>query len=1065
MPESTPQFRPFDLAGPLPSSLTVVEASAGTGKTWTIAALAVRYLAEGKVTAPRLLAITFTRLASNDLRSRLYQRLIDTTAALAARHDGSADTASDPLVDVLADGSDDVVATRLERLQQAIGDFDAATIATIHEFCRRASDWLGALLGPAIDCGDEAAAATAIAGQVVADMTLRRLLSGADDLTADDCVSLGRAALKAQDLAVEPPDTPASSFALAVRDEYARRKAAAGVGDYDDLAWRLDLSIAGPSGQAIVDSLQERYQVVLVDEFQDTDPVQWSILRQAFGNGRPMVLVGDPKQSIYGFRGADVYAYLDAVRHADARYTLTDNHRSDDAVVRGVNTVFDGTDFGQVGAEIPMRESSAHQVESRLRHGLCSGVEIRSATLPKTPPWKAVSADLVAWVVQALSTRPQLQEADGRWRNLRASDIAVLVGTNRDGESVSEALRQAGVPAVFSGVASIFASPAADEWITLMDALASPRPDTLRRAMAGQLIGLTLGEMARAGDATAQWAATMREWARAVRPAAILDQLNAVANLSVRLLGQAGGERLLTDVRHLGELLAREAGSVGKPASLAVWLRSRHRLAVESGGGDRTRRLETDRPAISVMTVHAAKGLEFPVVLVPQAADAARPTWGSPGFPLTVRREGRRVIDTSRGGPGQRQRWQAWADESAAEDKRRLYVALTRASSLAVAWVNDRPSTLAQLAAHWTSPPSDVRLTDVTELPSLPPAQPVSPPPALAVNTMARGIDDTWVRTSYSGLTADLHDAVSTAPGQTAWDEAETSNEIAEKAPTSDGDALSPMDGLPAGAGFGTIVHAVLEACDPASPTLHDDLSRAATRLRERSTLPDLDAEHLADALVQMLNTPLGPLADGWSLAELGAGRRLTELGFELPLGDGTGRLGRVADLASLFARPDLVPPDDPLAGYGKALGASPAALTQLHGFLTGSVDNIVELPAVDGAPPRVFLIDYKTNRLGSPDADPVSAYTKPAMAAAMIDANYPLQALLYAVALRRYLAWRRPGVDFDTQWAGVGYLFVRGMAGPSTPLSGGMPCGVFGWRPSVALVEAADAVLRGEVR
>jgi len=705
-----------------------------------------------------------------------------------------------------------------------------------------------------------------------------------------------------------------------------------------------------------------------------------------------------------------------------------------------------------------MRTSSARHVEPRLRGSLTAGFEIRRASLAKLTPWQAVPADLVAWVASALADPPELKDAGG-WRQLAASDIAVLVGTNRDGESISQALRENGVPAVFSGVSSIFASPAVDEWVTLLDALASPRPDTLRRAMAGQLIGLTLRELAQDDDLTGMWAATMRDWSHSVRPAAIIDRLDATADLSVRLVNQPGGERLLTDVRHLAELLAQEAGEAGNPAQLAVWLQTKHRLAIQSGGGDRSRRLETDHPTVSVMTVHAAKGLEFPVVLVPAAADAPRHLWGSPGYPLAVRRDGHRVIDTSTGGPGQKARWQAWADESAADDRRRLYVALTRASSLTIAWVNDRSSTLSQLIAQWPQPPDAVRLVDVTRLPPKAATPIATAPPALAVNTMTRTVDNTWVRTSYSGLTADLHGAVSGAPEAT-WDEVDGGDEEPERAP--DDAVLSPMDGLPAGAGFGTIVHAVFEACDPASATLHDDLIEAATRLRERSTLPDLDTSHLADALVQVLNTPLGPLADGLSLADLGSQRRLTELGFELPLGDVSGAAGQVADLAALFRNPDMVPLDDPLHRYGAALADSAAAERYLHGFLTGSIDNIVELPSNAG-PPRVFLIDYKTNRLGPAVGDPVSAYSRPAMAAAMIEAHYPLQALLYAVALRRYLAWRRPDVSFDDQWAGAGYLFVRGMAGPSTPVSDGMPCGVFGWRPSAAMIEAADAVLRGD--
>ena len=1047
----------FDLAGPLPTGLTVLEASAGTGKTWAISALAVRYLADGVVTAPRLLAITFTHKASADLRSRLYQRLISATDQLENRLAGRAGGGDDPLVDILATGAADLAVARLDRLRQAIGDFDAATVATIHEFCRRAGDWLGPLLGEAVSQTDDDAA-SAVGDQTIADATLEYLLGGQHDLTAANCTALARSVIEHPELAVEPPSGAASRFALGVRAEYDRRKAAAGIDDYADLALKLVRAIDGPNGAAVTTALADRYHVVLVDEFQDTDPVQWSILRRAFGAGH-LVLVGDPKQSIYGFREADTYAYLDAVANADAAFTLPVNHRSDESVVLGVNELFAGADFGQADASIPMRPSAASHTAPRLRSPddwLRPGLEIRRvAGAPGPWLYDAIDADLVDWVVKALAAKPQLQD-DGHWRALQASDIAVLASTNRRGGAINEALRASGVPAVFSGVASVFASEAADEWLTLLEALANPRPDTLRRAMFGRLIGLPLTRLADPDDeAPARWAALLREW-RGAGPATILGRLEQQAGLSPRLLRQPDGERLLTDVRHLAELLARQSQSDGSPAGLVVWLRGQRRRAVESGSGDRTRRLETDRPAVNVMTVHSAKGLEFPIVLVPAAADAARHTWASPDYPMIVRQGRQRVIDTRTGGPGQRQRGQAWSDESAAEDRRRLYVALTRASSLAVAWVGDRQATLTQLMATWKGPsPAHVRQTMAGSPSHLAMELPPPPPPA-ATGAFSRTIDGLWVRTSYSGLTADLHGAVPAG----GWDEA--GDEEAEPAAPDQTGALSPMDGLPAGAAFGTIVHAVLEACDPASPTLRDDLTMAGDRLREHSVLPGLDTAHLADALAQVLHTPLGPLADGLSLADLGARRRLTELNFELPLGgpDAAGSR-RVADLAALFSQPELVP-DDPMAGgglhdYGALLMATPAADRHLRGFLTGSIDNIVELPDH-----RVFLIDYKTNRLGSPDADPVAAYSRPAMTAAMKNAHYPLQALLYAVALRRYLAWRRPDTAFDEQWAGIGYLFIRGMAGPDTPLSGGSPCGVYSWRPAVGLIEAADAVLRG---
>ena len=1025
----------FDLHH-LPSGLTVLEASAGTGKTSVMASLAVRYLADGVVTAPHLLAITFTHLASADLRSRLYTRLLQAADALSSMIDGHP-VAPDKLWDILAEGGSDAMTARLARLQTAINDFDAATVATIHEFCRRAADWLGPLL-PGTTPNQDDDAAAAIGAQVIADSTLSRQLADVC-LSVDDCHALGRAALDHPDLPVEPAGT-AADFVTAVRAEYDRRKQVAGVNDYSDLARRLNAALLGPGGALVAESLAERYHVVLVDEFQDTDPVQWSILRRAFAGRRPLVLVGDPKQSIYGFRGADVFAYLEAVSQAEATHTLPVNYRSDEAVVAGINALFEAADFGVPGGSIPMRASAPARTGSRLQ-GLDPGLEVRRIA-PGRPQREAIDHDIVAWVVHALGERVQIERP--HWRTLRADDIAVLVSSNRHGDGLSQALQQAGVPAVFSGVASVFASVAAEQWLVLLDTLANPHPRSLPAAMSGQLIGLSLAELAEAGsERTVFWAAVLRQWSGGVAPGAILDQLEATADLSPRLLGRPGGERLLTDVRHLAELLAGRGDS--DPAGLAAWLRAQRRRAV----GDRTRRLETDRPAVTVMTVHAAKGLEFPVALVPASADAPRQTW-TPDYPMVVRRAGRRVLDAAGGGPGSVDRLRLWAEEQAAEDRRRLYVALTRASSLAVAWLGDRQAALAQLLEQHATLSPAIRVVDVRPVSPLLGRESGAPPPLMGINTFEASIDADWTRTSYSGLTADLHGAFQDS------DEADLTGD--EVVPNGQG-PVSPMDGLPVGAAFGSVVHAVLEVCDPASPTLRSDLVTAASRLCRSSSLPDLDVEHLSDALVAMLNTPLGSWAGDVTLASLGSARRLAELSFELPLGSGPDSFP-VAALARLFGDPRLVPPDDLLAGYGDQLLASTAAPRQLRGFLTGSIDAIHEL--ADG---RLVLFDYKTNRLGPPEGpDPLSGYGRAAMARAMMAANYPLQALLYAVALRRYLAWRRPSAEFDDQWAGVAYLFVRGMAGAGTPLNDGLPTGVYAWRPSPELIQAADGVLAGGV-
>ena len=1053
----TQDMRPFDLGGPLPTGLTVIEASAGTGKTWAIAALTVRYLAEGLVTAPHLLAVTFTHLASADLRSRLYQRLVEVAEGVAKQLAGQA-TPTDQLTLLIGDGPAEAVRDRLARLQAAIADFDGATVATIHEFCRRTTDWLGPLTGtPPTRIDDEACAE--LAEQTVADVTLARLLGGATNPNAETCRTLGRAALFNPELPIVPGDDEAGRFAEACRQEYAKRKAAQGISDFPDLALRLDAALHDPrTGSAVAQALADRYHVILVDEFQDTDPVQWSILRAAFADSRPLVLVGDPKQSIYGFRGADVYAYLEAVTHAADTFTLPINYRSDRLVVEAVNHVFAGVDFGQTLAPIPMRTSTAEHTTPRLtiESAALSGLQIRRLPGSNFDQRMGVPKDLVSWVADTLARRPRLQGPDGRWRPLRADDIAVLVSSNKFGQSLSSSLHDAGVPAVFSGVASVFASAAADEWLLLLDALAHPRPATLRRAMAGRLVGLSLAQLADAtGEATALWSARLREWSgRRLAPAAVLDRLTALTELPARLLSLPDGERLLTDVSHLSELLSSQARFQDDPADLHVWLRTQRDRATRSGSGDRTRRLETDRPAVSVLTIHAAKGLEFPVVLVPAAADAARHTWGSPDYPMLWRQDGHRVLDTRLGGFGQETRRRAWAEEAAAEDRRRLYVALTRASMLTVAWLGDRQATLTQLVGGWTpdKAPEGVELVAVKAPSEKSPAAVPPHLPILDINVFGRQIDAEWVRSSYSGLTAGLHDAV------TAVDLDEPDDAMPVPLVANQSGQLSPMDGLPAGTAFGTVVHGVLEACDPASPNLPAELAAAVTRLRASSTLPDLDAGSLASALQLVLTTPLGPLAAGATLADIPVGRRQTELNFEMPMGQRSAAITHCDALATLFDDQRFVPTGDPLAGYGAELNRTAAADRALRGFLTGSIDLVAQLP--NG---QVLLADYKTNKLGRYDQpNLVTNYDQAAMAAAMRANHYPLQALLYAVALRRYLNWRRPQVPFDAQWAGVAYLFVRGMAGPQTPLSGDTACGVFAWRPSVAMIEQADAILSG---
>ena len=267
------------------------------------------------------------------------------------------------------------------------------------------------------------------------------------------------------------------------------------------------------------------------------------------------------------------------------------------------------------------------------------------------------------------------------------------------------------------------------------------------------------------------------------------------------------------------------------------------------------------------------------------------------------------------------------------------------------------------------------------------------------------------------------------------------------------------MASLPGGAAFGTLVHSVYEGLDARGATWRDDLRAEVGQALRRWPLAGVDADALAVAMAPTLETPLGPLAAGTTLRSFGPADRLTEFDFEFALDAPEATL---ADVAVLLA--EHTAPDDALADYPARLSGPTLTEQRLHGFLTGSIDAVLRLP--DGGH---LIVDYKTNRLDARGLDPqaltVGHYTRAAMADAMMASHYPLQALLYSVALHRYLRLRQPGYDPGRHLSGSAYLFVRGMAGEQTPVIDGHPTGVFSWRPAPALVVAVSKLLAGGER
>ncbi|HWE54251.1 MAG TPA: UvrD-helicase domain-containing protein [Acidimicrobiales bacterium] len=1158
---------PFDPSGPLPGpGITVIEASAGTGKTYTLTTLVLRFVADG-VPLSSLLAVTFTKMATGELRDRVRSRLVEAHTQLAAVLAGDPGAAAgDEVVADLAVGPADLVELRHQRLADALADFDAATIATTHGFCQLVLHGLGT-------AGDTVPGVTLLEDpaelieEVVDDLYLRRNLVHPDEqppFRLDVARRAAAEAIRNPDTKLVPPpgDDPCgllTRLAGRARTEVGRRLVEENLLTYDHLLYRLAGTLEDPErGPIACRRLGDRYRIVLVDEFQDTDPVQWTVLRQAFtGEHTRLILIGDPKQAVYAFRGADVHAYLDAAASADAYLTLETNWRADQPLLDAIEALMDPLQFGHDeivfrsvkapvgrrdpglragGADAPMRWRLVDDAERSL-----SMTTKRLLAKPQLRDW--VAEDVAGDIRRLLDSDASVREG-GRWRPVVPRDVAVLTRTNAQALAVRDALRAAGVPSVVAGLDTVFGSDAADHWLRLLDGLQEPSSRSRAAAVAlGPWIGLTTVEAATASEG--RWEDVhdrLRRWASVLAGrgiAAVYRLVTVEQGLPGRLLGVEGGERLLTDLGHLAQLLHAEAaaGRLGAP-SLRSWLAERIRTAGEeqAESEDRSRRLDSDAEAVQVLTVHRAKGLEFPVVYCPYLWDGGLPDRGAgPVVFHDADDDLARTLDVGcpvPSGPA-RDRYQDHAavarSERRGEDLRLLYVALTRARHQVVVWwartqdskhsplgrllVGRDPGTGAVRDSRGGEPGArqirgalevvasrrpgcmSIEVAERYRATGRPAAVDRAGRPGLEVAAFDRSLDQRWRRASYTSITAGVHggptaglvgsepetNALADEPAEehpsdarppagslpagagagagagAAADESESAGgQASSGGPEPAGRPLVPAErpllaAVPGGAAVGTFVHRVLEQTDFAAVDLAHELATtiAAVARTDGHAVP---GPELGAGLEAFVRTPLGPLLPGVTLADVGRPDRLDELGFELPVAGGENPLGAVttADLAAVIRR-HLIG-SAVLAGYPDRL-EDPLLETTLRGYLTGSLDLVFRQRGQDGEP-RWYLADYKTNWLAPSGVELAAEHYRPsALDGEMQARHYPLQALIYMVALHRYLRWRQPGYDPHRHLGGALYLFVRGMVGLRTPVIDDQPCGVWSWSVPAALV------------
>ncbi|WP_107851735.1 exodeoxyribonuclease V subunit beta [Oceanimonas marisflavi] len=868
------------------------------------------------------------------------------------------------------------------------------------------------------------------------------------------------------------PAEPALRHAAAwVRRRFEQEKRRRAEMGFDDMLTRLDEALAGENGPRLAEVIRQQFPVALIDEFQDTDPLQYRIFDTIYrvAENRPdsgLFMIGDPKQAIYAFRGADIYTYLQARTATEGRhYTLDTNFRSSTAMVSAVNQLFKRAEHHDDGAFLFRRgEHNPLPFVSVRARGRSEQWQCDDNPWPALVLWQLESDDgkrfAAGHYVEAMAARcashmTRLLNLGGEGRAgfagqngltpVKPSDMAVLVRSFREAQAIRRALAARGVRSVYlSDKDSVFASPEAVDLRHWLRACAEPEQDgKLRAALATATLGLSLGELERLNQDERHWERRVmqfRDYRRIWQRQGVLPMVHRLLHdfdLPARLRQGTEGERSLTNLLHLAELMQQAAATLDGEQALI-----RHLAECMDGerqaADEQVLRLESDDALVRVVTIHKSKGLEYPLVFLPFICSFRES--GARGAPVQLHEGGRKRLVLN---PSDEQKAQA-DRERLGEDLRLLYVALTRARH--ACWLGlaelgtSKQSHLHRSAmgrllgggAELAGSLSDWLMPLECEHTVLCPAPDASKERLLESfteqsmpvwATPARPAAEHWWIASYSAL-------LSRDDAGRRFDDASPERPDAGKAgddelerpfvPLRPGETPS-LHRFSRGPAAGTFLHGLLELALAEGLAAQPD--ELASQLARRCQLRDLAewTAPLTDWLRGLLATPL--FKDGPALEALTCFQPEMEFWLEV---------SRVQiPVLDTLVRTHILP------------GRERPALApgRLNGMLKGFIDLVFEH---DG---RYYVVDYKSNWLGPEDQD----YTQAAMADQVIQHRYDLQYVLYVLALHRQLLLRLPGYDYDTHMGGVLYAFIR--------------CPGAGWfdRPPRVLIETLNALFCGD--
>lgn len=1161
------EFKVFDSAlAPLTKGVHLVEASAGTGKTFAIAMLVLRAVAELDIPIEKILIVTFTKAATEELRSRIRARLVQARDLLMGRRQD----ADEALVRWEESVHNKKVC--VERLQLALYDIDRAGVFTIHSFCQRMLQEQALESGQLFDV-ELQADIQRITSEVVNDFWRQNLYSldslpcrilsdhfsfpeklfesvssvkshskiepkqtGLKEVlfTLESCyeqlrewwlqnsnallVRLQEAReffkkdvktgleswfaglesffsdplspypeklewLSHQGLLKEVhgtklkgdkkkqafldtlqlPDAAVCNYlaaethlvleyrlalAQSLREEVSTRLLSQGIMSFDDLIVGLSKALAVEGGMELQEVLAKRYHMALIDEFQDTDSRQWHIFSTIFAdNNHFLYLIGDPKQAIYRFRGADIHSYFQARNSAKNHLTLEKNYRTHPQLVEEVNRLFLSTDcpfgFKQMTYRPVAPAKTPDDCYLKRAEDLLANMvycQLPENKEEKSGRWTSGKAGdhLLTFVLAEISRLLDRQEpvvlgAGGRERSLKPEDIAVLVRTNNQAEQYVDGLAALGIPAVVSSKQSVYQSREAQELHLILKATASPGEiTTLKAAMTLSWFPYSGDELVAIWENETEfeaWHARFLYYHQLWHEAGFLVMFMRLLideEVFFTLASMPRAERTMANIHHLMELVGdAESGERLGIHQTLQWLENKIQ---EQRGEESELRLESDEQAVRIMTMHGAKGLEFPIVFCPFLWYRSSRLYQEKQ--LLECYDGEALTDL--GSEHFERRRLIALEEELAEELRLLYVALTRAVVRCYTmWADVRPSGVRDsfssslgyllygtavsfdqqveiLKAKGASPYVDHLLLDDEVYTVTPYRGRLSPEKDVLSHgsVSARALQNDWQMSSYSAMAA----------------LGEVSHSLLQFQADScvDGPNI-PITGLPAGTNFGNLIH---DCCEERqfSQLLHES-NRLFFEEKCRHYGVDVEVEKLEDLLANIVMTPLwvqglaGEEYTPFRLLDIPDRHCLKEMEFCFHLAPIT--TGRINELLK----------DEPTV--------TPLSHRKMQGYLTGFVDLICEYGG------RYYILDYKTNFLG----EKLENYQQDKLIQAMASHNYGLQYWIYTMVVHKHLLNILPGYSYQKHFGGVMYLFVRGM----TPKHAGN--GVFYTRPDEGIV------------